>query len=797
MHSNRKEKTQGEEKKDNSLFKEDHLSSLHLKDIIDIKEIQKLMEEFNTLTGYNVAIVDHQGKLMVATGGEEICVKYHRAHPETRKYCRESDIYLCQGVSPGEYKIYRCKNHLWDMATPIVVEGKHIGNILTGQFFFDDEEVDYEFFRAQARKNGFDEEEYLNALDRVPCRRRETVNNLMSYYTRLARVISLLGQRNLNTSLMLTERDRLLESYRESESRNRALLEALPDLILAFNKEGFIIDYSVSSFNSLMELTEEYLNKHAREVLPRELGESISIRLPELFSEGKIQHFEYHREAGDKESSYYEVRLVLSNEERALAIIRDITEPERAKEELRESKEKYREILAGIEEAYYESNLAGNMVYCNEAACRILGYDPTGLSYREIYSDPEKVYRTFNQVYRSGEPNRGFVLGVVRGDGSMGYCEISITPIRDKKGIITGFRGLARDITERIQYENQLKYLSFHDQLTGLYNRAYFEEELKRLESSREYPVTIISADLDGLKLINDTMGHYTGDKMLKAAAEVLKISLREGDFLARVGGDEFAIILCRCDISSAEEVMERIRINTDYYNRKNPELLLSLSLGVATADTRGSSLVELFKQADDLMYQDKLYRSSGSRKRIVDTLLATLDERDFITGGHAQRLTRYCQKIGEKAGLFSRQISNLALLSQVHDLGKVGVPDHILFKEGPLNDEEWKIMKQHPEKGYRIALSSSELSVVADLILKHHERWDGKGYPLGIKGRDIPIECRIMAIVDAYDAMTSDRPYRKAMSREDAVAELKRCAGTQFDPDLVDMFISLLEEEQ
>jgi len=154
------------------------------------------------------------------------------------------------------------------------------------------------------------------------------------------------------------------------------------------------------------------------------------------------------------------------------------------------------------------------------------------------------------------------------------------------------------------------------------------------------------------------------------------------------------------------------------------------------------------------------------------------------------------CRKIGEKIGLSSRQLGDLDLLARAHDLGKVGIPDKILFKKGPLDYEEWELMKQHPEKGHRIALSSPYFSEIADLILKHHERWDGRGYPLGLNGREIPVECRVLAIVDAYDAMISERPYHRALSKEEAVKELKNNAGSQFDPQLVKTFISILEEE-
>ncbi len=351
------------------------------------------------------------------------------------------------------------------------------------------------------------------------------------------------------------------------------------------------------------------------------------------------------------------------------------------------------------------------------------------------------------------------------------------------------------DITEKKAFADQLKLMSMKDQLTGIYNRAYFEEELKRYAGSRDYPITIISADVDGLKLINDTMGHSSGDEVLKASAKVLQDSLRKSDILARTGGDEFTALLPFTDKKTGEVIVSRIRDIINNHNHQYGDLPLSLSIGVGTADSQAKDLSEVLKEADDLMYRDKLYRSLSTRSHVVQTLLATLAERDFITEGHTQRLAEICMKIGRKAGLTSSQLSDLYLLTQVHDLGKVGIPDKLLFKEGPLTDEEWEIMRLHPEKGYRIAISSPDLAGVADLILKHHERFDGNGYPLGLEGHNIPIECRILAVVDAFDAMTNKRPYNNIKTKKEAIEELEVNAGSQFDPSMVRHFLEVTNE--
>ena len=348
---------------------------------------------------------------------------------------------------------------------------------------------------------------------------------------------------------------------------------------------------------------------------------------------------------------------------------------------------------------------------------------------------------------------------------------------------------------EALDYsEEKLYYLSYHDQLTGLYNRFFFEARLRQLSEKPEYPTTLISTDIDGLKLINDTIGQSAGNRLLKICANMVSEALNGQGILARVGGDEFSAILPMVSKEEGEKIARQIRYQVNHYNKTHANLPLSLSIGVATTEDSSISLKKLLKLADDQMVRNKLHRHGSARNNVVHSLVTTMGERDNFSGGHSKRLEKMCLTVGEKMGLSSQQLGDLALLAQVHDLGKVAIPDAVLFKPGPLTEEEWQVMKQHSEKGYRIASSSTELAAVADLILRHHEHWDGNGYPLGLKGNEIPVECRILAVADAFDVMTNERPYKKPVSVKAALQEIRACSGSQFDPAITEKFISLIE---
>ncbi|MGD0152555.1 MAG: HD domain-containing phosphohydrolase [Thermacetogeniaceae bacterium] len=353
--------------------------------------------------------------------------------------------------------------------------------------------------------------------------------------------------------------------------------------------------------------------------------------------------------------------------------------------------------------------------------------------------------------------------------------------------------GFYTDITERKQTEERLKYLSFHDILTGLYNRSYFEEELIRLDTSRQLPLSIIMGDMDGLKLVNDTLGHQVGDKLLTDAAGILKRVCREDEIICRWGGDEFAVLLPKTDKSTALKICSRIKLACEEIERES--VPLSLSLGAATKEHAGQAVEAVLREAEDIMYRDKLLDSRGTRFSMLTFFQRALAEKSSETLEHSKRIQDLASAIGDKLELSSREKDELSILAALHDIGQIGIPGELLVKPCYLTTEEWTLMKKHPEIGEKIARSIPNLNNVAEAILSHHEYWNGTGYPRGLKKEQIPLLSRILAIADAYDVMTNGRPYKKAVSHEQAMKEISKCAGSQFDPELVRLFAETVSD--
>jgi len=378
-------------------------------------------------------------------------------------------------------------------------------------------------------------------------------------------------------------------------------------------------------------------------------------------------------------------------------------------------------------------------------------------------------------------------------DGKKITIELSVKKYSEDSEIF--YILLVRDISKRKIAEEKLRYLSFHDRLTGLYNRSFFEEELRRLNTTRQWPLSIIIGDIDGFKLVNDAFGYKKGDRLLKSFAKLLKDSCRSEDVLARWGGDEFVILLPKTDREGVLEIISRIQKKTKQATQN--EIPLNISLGFAIKNSADDSIDKVIKKAEDLMKQNKLLQSKKVSNEIISSIKRRLNERSENSDVISERIKNIAVDFGRELKLTKDQMERLALFSEFYDVGKVAIKKNILKKRTSLEEAEWQLVKMHPEIGYRIAKSSTNLAHIADDLLAHHECWDGSGYPYGVRGVNIPLNSRIISIVEAYDVMINGRNYKDPVPKEDAISELKKQAKKQFDPQLVSKFTEMIYQKE
>jgi diguanylate cyclase (GGDEF)-like protein len=383
---------------------------------------------------------------------------------------------------------------------------------------------------------------------------------------------------------------------------------------------------------------------------------------------------------------------------------------------------------------------------------------------------------------------------------------------------LAAIAGQAAAIIENARLHEQVQQQAIADPLTGLYNHRHLyerlEQEMARAKRGR-LPVAVLMLDIDNLKLINDTYGHQVGDEALKLLASVLQSSCRTEDIVGRYGGDEFMVILPGADTAEAEHVGERIQATLSARSleeRKRVRVPVRLSMGVACFPSDATLMHELVDAADRALYRSKqsgggristarghvgeLMPADSSAYSAMQGLVSALVQKEPFTREHLGDVARYSVLTAAALGLDEKEQNILRRAGWVHDIGKIAVPDGVLLKPGPLSEEEWKLIRQHVEFSETILRGIAHLADVVPAVAAHHEWFDGKGYPRRLKGRRIPVTARILAVADAYSAMTNDRPYRRAMSSDEAVAELRRAAGTQFDPRVVEAFVGVLEAE-
>lgn len=603
----------------------------------------------------------------------------------------------------------------------------------------------------------------------------------------------------------ISKRTRADEALVVSEANYRRLFEAAKDGILILDADsGKITSVNPFLINLLGYSEEEFLEKCIwdlgvfKDILANrenflELQSKEYIRyenLPLETVDGRKVHVEFV-------SNVY----LVGNRKVIQCNIRDITERKLLEAALEKEKRMYEITLISVGDGVISCDNESRIIFLNKAAELLTGWTPEDAKNRPL----ETVFTIIDEFSRRASRNiikdaiesanvfeRGLHILLISKSGIERSVEYTVAPIIEDNGAVVGSVLVFRDFSDKRREEKKIEFLSYHDQLTGLYNRRFYEEELRRLDTKRNLPLAIVMGDVNGLKLINDSFGHVAGDELLKKVAAVMQSTCRADDILARLGGDEFVIILPKTDTAGAEQLVQRIKERL--MHEKLGAIDLSVSFGYEVKENETDNMQEIFKNAEDHLYRHKLSESMSMRNQTINLILNALFEKTPREMMHSKRVGEIAEQIATKMGFGEETIHNLKTAGMMHDIGKIGIDESILNKPGRLTDIEWEEIKRHPEIGYRILNTVSEFSDIATCVLEHHERWDGMGYPRGLKGEQISLEARIVGFADAYDAMTTSRTYRSALDEKKALKEILQCAGAQFDPDIVHLFTNEIQ---
>ncbi|MHB1375990.1 MAG: PAS domain S-box protein [Candidatus Humimicrobiaceae bacterium] len=613
-----------------------------------------------------------------------------------------------------------------------------------------------------------------------------------------------LNGRNVITASMrdITERKKIEEELRESEEKYRTFFNSSTEGILIAEIETRNFKYANPAICQMFGYSEKELKTmditaiHPKEALQSILAKfqnltcgiySPATNIPCLRKDGTIFYADINN-----------TNIIIDGRKCAAGFFHDITERKQAEEALEESRKTAERYLNVAAEIIISMDALGNITLINDSGCQLLGYNRNELIGKNWFKTclPDEMISDVSNIFKKLidgdiENATNYENAVKTKSGEIKIILWHNTILKDSDGNITGTISSGEDITERKNTENKIIHLGYYDKLTEIYNRRFIEEEIKRLDTKRNLPLSIVMGDLNSLKLTNDAFGHSIGDTLLQVAAGMLKKICRSDDILARWGGDEFVILLPKTSMADSEEIVARIKKECSGLVISN--IPLGLAVGIATKTEAAQDIQTTIIDAENNMYKNKLAEKESSASSIIFALEQTLFEKSNETLEHAIRIKDNALKLGRSAKLHSNQLDELSLLASLHDIGKVAIPETILLKEGNPTEEEWAVIKRHPEIGFNIAASSPHVVHTANFILACHENWDGSGYPKGLKGEKIPIVSRIIFICDAYDVMTNERAYKKTMSKDDAIKELKRCSGTQFDPVLVEKFIEII----
>ncbi|MFW5864582.1 MAG: HD domain-containing phosphohydrolase [Candidatus Izemoplasmataceae bacterium] len=639
-----------------------------------------------------------------------------------------------------------------------------------------------------------EEDTYYLQTRLTPIIENEKVTGLMG----IVRDVSKL--KNLNHSLQYTN---YLLNY-IIEHLNSAVAVHDTDMNYIYVSKKYLDDYNV--------LEKDVIGKNHYEVFPD---------LPKAWKDvhqralnGEVitsKQDRFIRESGEELFTRWEVRPWYKEDEHIGGIIvytEVITEEVKLKQQL---EKKTRDLF--MEKQLAESTLSaiGDGVVSTDKNGLILQFNPmaetiTGYKQEEVLNKPfnEIFILQHEETHLSVPSPIDYVLSfkkpvgldsktvLITKIGKALLVEDSAAPILDDEGEIFGAVMVFRDVTEKRLKQRRIEYLSIHDYLTGLYNRRYYAEMINNLDNELNYPLSIIMIDMNGLKIINDAYGHKSGDEALILTSNVLKDIFKTKN-IARIGGDEFSVILTNTNHVMMQKLISKL--TKKIASIKVEAVTLSFALGYALKESSDQDVGEVLKIAEDEMYQRKITYGIKARNQAINDILTSLTETYAFEAVHAKRVKDICKIIGKALGLSKTALNDLEMSAYYHDIGKVSIDRNLLSKKGPLTKEEYKKIQKHTENGYQILRAADHYSDLARHARYHHERYDGLGYPLGLRGDAIPFYARIITLADAFEAMTSDRPYRKKMTFDHAKEEIISQEGKQFDPKIVKAFLTVYEK--
>lgn len=567
----------------------------------------------------------------------------------------------------------------------------------------------------------------------------------------------------------------------------KSVIEKLPlgysNLEIINNKNGEPCDFEILEVNAAFE---QISGTFREKVIGRKLkqhGYLVELIRPDLFatlirvaSAGVTETVTYYKKESD---TWFKVIVFLSGQNSIIVLFSDISASIRPFYEM--------DVFFNISSDLLSiAQLDGCYIKVNQAWEKALGYTREEIEGRYYWQflHPDDLTNTETVVKQLETPSQimYFINRYRHKDGS--YRDLEWTSQSDGKKIY----GIARDVTERKKWEKQIEYMSYHDFLTGLYNRRFLEKDINNMDTAENLPISVILGDINRLKLVNDAFGHDKGDEFIVKAADIIKASCRPEDLVVRWGGDEFMVFLPKTSRLDAAKIVNRIQVNCA--DKHVYSIALSLSIGIGTKITADEVMFDIVREAEESMYKAKIMESERNRKDIINAIVNTFYHKYPFEEKHAKRVSTLCQKTALALGYDQNKVEEITLAGLMHDIGKVAVSMDILKKPGSLTENEWNEVRNHAEIGYKVVSSMPDMADIGNAILAHHERIDGNGYPKGLKDEEIPIAARIISLADSFDTMTSQSFYRKKMTIEESFAEIRKNAGTQFDPIIAEVFI-------